>query len=63
MSGKLFSGYRTMFELAQSLPDSETSDLNCSHEALVQKEVLTICHDGVSFVSFLRIFVLFLRVL
>ena len=31
-SDKLFSSYRTMFELAQSLGDSKTSDLNCSYE-------------------------------
>ena len=37
MGGKLFFSYRTVFELAQSLRDSKTSDLNCSYEALVQK--------------------------
>ena len=44
--GKLFSSYRTVFELAQGLRDSETSDLSCSCEALVQKEALTICQDS-----------------
>ena len=52
MGGKLFSSYRPVFELAQSLRDSKTNDLNCSYEALVQKNALTICHDGV-FASFL----------
>ena len=59
VSGKLFSSYRTVFELAQSLPDSKTSGLNCSHETLSQKEAMTICHNMVSFVSLLRIFVSF----
>ena len=36
--GKLFSSYRTVFELAQGLWDSKTSDLNCSYDALVQME-------------------------
>ena len=40
MGGKLFSSYRTVFELAQGL-HSKTSDSNCSYEALVQKEVLS----------------------
>ena len=48
---KLFSSYRTLFELAQGLRDFKTSNLNCSYEALVQKEALTICQDRV-FVSF-----------
>ena len=52
MGGKLFSSYRPVFELAQSFRDSKTNDLNCSYEALVQKNALTICHDGV-FASFL----------
>ena len=30
IGGKLFSSYRTVFELAQGLWDSKTSDLNCS---------------------------------
>ena len=34
-------------ELAQGLQDSKTSDLNCSYEALVQEEALTICQDRV----------------
>ena len=59
MGSKLFSSYRTVFELAQSPPDSKTSDLNCSHETLGQKEAMTICHNMVSFVSLLRIFVSF----
>ena len=50
--GKLFSSYRTVFELAQGLWDSKTSDLNYSYEALVQKKTLTICQDMV-FASFL----------
>ena len=33
--GKLFSSYRTVFEIAQGLRDFKTSDLNCSYEALV----------------------------
>ena len=52
MGGKLFSSYRTAFELAQGLQDSKTSDLNCSYEALVQKEALTVFQDRV-FASFL----------
>ena len=40
ISGKLFSSYRTLFELAQSLQDSKISDVNCSYEVLVQKEAL-----------------------
>ena len=48
----MFSSYRAVFKLAQCLPDSKTSELNCSYEALVQKEALTICHDRV-FASFL----------
>ena len=51
IDGKLFSSYRTLFELAQGLRDSKTCDLNCSYEALVQKEALTIYQDRV-FVSF-----------
>ena len=54
---KLFSSYRTVFELAvfelaQALQDSKLSDLNYSYEALVQKEALTIYQDRV-FASFL----------
>ena len=44
-----------MLELAQGFGDSKASDSNCFYEALVQKEALTICQDGV--------FVLFLCVL
>ena len=47
MSGKLFSSYRTVFELAQGLRDTKTSDLNCLYETLVQKEEMTICQDRV----------------
>ena len=45
IGGKLFSSNRTVFELAQEYSDSETSDFNScsSNEALVSKEVLTIC--------------------
>ena len=42
MGGKLFSSYRTVFELVQGNRDS---NLNCSDVALVQKEALIICHD------------------
>ena len=52
IGGKLFSSCRTVFELAQGLWDSKTSDLNYSYEALVQKKTLTICQDMV-FASFL----------
>ena len=46
IGGKLFSSYRTVFGLAQGLWDSKTSDtVNCSCEALAQKEGLTICQD------------------
>ena len=45
--GKLFSPSRTIFELAQGLLDSNTSEQNCSFEALVQREALTICQDKV----------------
>ena len=47
IGGKLFSSYRTVFELAQEYSDSKTSDFNncSSNEALVQKEALTICQD------------------
>ena len=51
MAGKLFSSFRTVFELAQSLRDSKTSDLNCSYEAPIQKEALAICYG--MFASFL----------
>ena len=35
IGGKLWSSYRTVFELIQGgLWDSKTSDLNCSYEAL-----------------------------
>ena len=40
ISGKLFSSYRTLFELAQGLRDSKTYDANFSYEALVQKKAL-----------------------
>ena len=40
VGGKLFSSYRTLFQLAQGLRYSKTSDLNCSYVALVQKEAL-----------------------
>ena len=43
MGGKLFSSYRTVFELAQGLLDFKTGDLNCLYETLVQKEAMTIC--------------------
>ena len=49
--GKLFSSYKTVLELAQGLRGSKKSDLNCSYEALSQKELLTIYQDRV-FVSF-----------
>ena len=50
IGGKLFSSYRTVFELAQQCPqDSKTSDLNCSYEALVHKEALTLCQDKHNF--------------
>ena len=35
---KLFSFYSTVFQQAQGLWDSKTSDLNCFYEALVLKE-------------------------
>ena len=41
-------------EIAQGLQDSKTSNLNCSYEALVQKEALTIWQDRV-FASFLYV--------
>ena len=43
--------YGTVFELAQGLQDSRTSDFKCSYEALVQKEAFTICQDRL-FTSF-----------
>ena len=46
MGGKLFFFYRTVFELAQGLRNSKISVMNCSYEALVQKEALVIFHDG-----------------
>ena len=52
VDGELSSPYKTVFELAQGLRDSETSDLNCAYEALVQTEALIICQDRV-FASFL----------
>ena len=52
MNSKLFSSCRTVLEPAYGLRDSETSDLNCSYEALIQKEALIVCHDRV-FESFL----------
>ena len=52
MGGKLFSSYRTVFELAQGLREAQTSDLNRSYKALVQKEAMTACQDRV-FASFL----------
>ena len=42
IGGKLFTSSRTVFELAQGLRDSKTSDLNCLYEVLVQNEALTI---------------------
>ena len=47
IGGKLFSSYRTVFELAQEYSDSKTSDFKnrSSNEALVQKKALTICQD------------------
>ena len=47
IGGKLFSSYRTVFELAQEYLDSKTSDFNncSSNEALFQKEALAICQD------------------
>ena len=47
IGGKLFSSYRTVFELAQEYSDSKTTDFkNCSsNEALIQKETLTIYQD------------------
>ena len=47
IGGKLYSSYKTMFELAQEYSDSKTSDFNncSSNEALVQKEALAICQD------------------
>ena len=55
IGGKLFSFYyKTVFELAQSLQDFKTSDLNWfpGCEALAQNEALTLCQDKV-FASFL----------
>ena len=52
IGGNLFSSTMAVFELAQGLQDSKTSDLNCFYEALVQKVSLTICQDRV-FASFL----------
>ena len=43
---------RTVFELAQGLREAQTSDLNRSYKALVQKEAMTACQDRV-FASFL----------
>ena len=37
MGDKLFFSYKTVFELAQGLQDSKSSDLNCSYEARDQK--------------------------
>ena len=54
MGSKLFPSHITVFELAQGLRDSKISDLNCSFEALAQKEALAICHDRV-FASFLYV--------
>ena len=47
IGGKLFSSYRTVFELAQEYSDSKTSDFNnfSSNGALVQQEALAICQD------------------
>ena len=44
---KLFSSYRTVFELAQEYSDSKTSDFDnfSSNGALVQQEALAICQD------------------
>ena len=44
---KVFSSYRTVFELAHGLRDTKTSDLNCSYEALVQNEAMSICKNRV----------------
>ena len=44
---KVFSSYRTVFELAHGLRDTKTSDLNYSYEALVQNEAMTICKNRV----------------
>ena len=38
IGGKLCYSYRKVFELAQGLRDFKTKDLDCSYEALVQKE-------------------------
>ena len=43
----LEKSYKTVFQIAQGLRDFKTRDLNCSYEALVQKEALTICEDRV----------------
>ena len=43
----LEKSYKTVFEIAQGLQDSKTSDLNCSYEVVVQKEALTTCQDRV----------------
>ena len=54
IGGKLFSSYRTVFELAQEYSDSKTSDFYnySSNEALVEKEALAICRDkGVCIIS------------
>ena len=45
MGGKLFSSYRTVFELVQGNRDSKTNDLNCSDVALFKREALIICHN------------------
>ena len=52
MRSKLYSSYRTVFELAQGFWDSKTIALNGSYEVPLQKEALTICQDKV-FASFL----------
>ena len=46
-SAMLEKSYKTVFQIAQGLRDFKTRDLNCSYEALVQKEALTICEDRV----------------
>ena len=52
IGGKLFSSYRTVFELVRGLRDTKTNGLNCSYEALVQKEAMTISQERM-FASFL----------
>ena len=42
MGDKLFTSWRAVFELAQGLQDSKTSDWICLYEVLMQKETLII---------------------